>query len=157
MYIPPSEGRDGRRGTAGGGDLNILPPENGRTVHFDQDHYEPVLGSGAETGGKDIQAVMGIGQIGFGRDADGGSGGGTGGGGIGDGWDGGEDGLNWWGDNVANITLGTETNDPLAYAPVLEHHHPIMSTLGETRGRLEIERETEMPRDHPLVNIKFKC
>ena len=35
-----------------------------------------------------------------------------------------------WEDNVSNLTLGTEPNAPLAYAPGLEHHHPIMSTLG---------------------------
>ena len=49
--------------------------------------------------------------------------------------------LSWWEDNVANVTLGTETNDCLAYDPGLERHRPIMSTLGEHGGRLEKERE----------------
>ena len=46
---------------------------------------------------------------------------------------GGQDGdgyrLNWWEDNVSNATLWTEPNDLLVYAPGLEHHYPIMSTL----------------------------
>ena len=44
--------------------------------------------------------------------------------------------LSRWEDNVANITLGTETNAPLAYATGLEHHHPIISMLGELGGQL---------------------
>ena len=43
-----------------------------------------------------------------------------------------------WEDNVANITLGTEHNASLAYAPGLEPHHPIMSTLGAHGGQLYI-------------------
>ena len=50
-------------------------------------------------------------------------------GGVGYGSYGYGDRFNWWGDNVANITLGTESNSPLSYAPLLEHHHPIMSIL----------------------------
>ena len=34
-------------------------------------------------------------------------------------------------------TIWTEPNDPLAYAPVLEHHHLIMSMLGGHRCRLD--------------------
>ena len=49
-------------------------------------------------------------------------------------------GLSWWEDNIAHVTLGTDPNAPLAYAPGLELHHPIMSMLGEYRGRLERER-----------------
>ena len=99
----------------------------------------------ADTGAKYIQVVVGTRRIGFGRDTDGGLGGGT------DGVRGvnGQDieiygdryGLNWWGDNVANIRLWTELNDPLAYAPVLEHHHMIMSTIRCPRVRLERERD----------------
>ena len=61
----------------------------------------------------------------------------------GGGWDGqyGDgDGLNWWENNVVNIILGTESNSPLAYAPVLELHHIIISTLGGHGGQLERER-----------------
>ena len=63
-----------------------------------------------------------------------GSGGGTDVEGGGDGRDGYGDGygLSWWEDNIVNVTLGTETNALLAYDPGLEHHHPNMSTLGET-------------------------
>ena len=63
-----------------------------------------------------------------------GSGGGTDVEGGGDGWDrdGGRYGLTWWEDNIANVTLETEPNAPLAYAPGLEHHHPNMSALVET-------------------------
>ena len=49
--------------------------------------------------------------------------------------------LSWWEDNVANLTLGTEPNAPLAYALVLEHHHPILSEIGDPGGRLEIDRD----------------
>ena len=43
-----------------------------------------------------------------------------------------------WEDTAENITLGTEPNAPLAYAPGLELHHPIMSTLGAHGVQLEI-------------------
>ena len=49
--------------------------------------------------------------------------------------------LSRWEDNVANLTLGTEPNALLAYAPGLEHHHPIMSTIGNPGVRLLTERE----------------
>ena len=45
--------------------------------------------------------------------------------------------LNRWEDTLANTILGTQPNYPLAYAPVLEFHHPIMSTIGYPGGRLE--------------------
>ena len=38
-------------------------------------------------------------------------------------------------DTVVNINLGTDPNAPLAYAPVLELHHPIMSKFGGHRGQ----------------------
>ena len=38
-------------------------------------------------------------------------------------------------DTVVTITLETEPNATLAYAPRLEIHHPIMSKLGEHRGQ----------------------
>ena len=41
-------------------------------------------------------------------------------------------------DNVENLTLGTYINDPLVYAPGLEHYHPIMITLGDNRGKLNV-------------------
>ena len=40
-------------------------------------------------------------------------------------------------DNVAVNTIGTEPNDPLAYAPGLEHHQRTMSKLGGQGGQLE--------------------
>ena len=47
-------------------------------------------------------------------------------------------------DNVENLTLRTDPNAPLTYAPGLEHHHQIISTLGDTGGQLKIEREIEI-------------
>ena len=38
-------------------------------------------------------------------------------------------------DTVVTINLGKEPNDRLAYAPVLELYHPIMSALGEYGGQ----------------------
>ena len=100
-------------------------------------------GGGAETSAKGIQAVVVTGRGRCGRDVDDGSGGGTYGGRGGYRQDRDGDGLNQWEYNVANITLGTEPNAPLAYAPVLKHHHPIMNTLGDPGGRLKIEKEIE--------------
>ena len=40
-----------------------------------------------------------------------------------------------WEYTVANVILGTEPNAPLAYAPVLELHHPIMNMLGAHVGQ----------------------
>ena len=45
------------------------------------------------------------------------------------------------GDTVVTITLGTDHNAPLVYAPELELQHPIISTIGAHGGQLEIERE----------------
>ena len=97
-------------------------------------------GCGAETGVTCIHIVVGIGRFECGGYADGGLGGGTDGGGGGYGWGGDGYRIIQWEDNVSNLTLGTEPNAPLAYAPGLEHHHPIMSTLGDPGGRLERER-----------------
>ena len=88
-----------------------------------------------------IQVVLVAVRVGCGGYADGVSGGGTDGVGGGDRRDGNGNRLSRWEDNVANLTLGIEHNYPLAYAPGLEHHHPIMITLGETGGRLDRERE----------------
>ena len=132
--IPPAGGRNVGSRTAGGEDLCLPLPYHGHTVHSDQAHYGPVSCGGAETRDKGIQAVVGTGRRGPGRDADGGLGGRTDGGGGGYGREVDGDVLNQWGDNVANITLGTEPNATLAYAPGLEHHHPIVSTLGEPGG-----------------------
>ena len=105
-------------------------------------------GSKAEAGVKGDQAVVGAGRTGFGGDSYGGSGGGIDGGGGGDRRDGDgyEEGVNMWEDNVANVTLGVEPNAPLAYALLLELHHPIVSTLGKHLGRLDRERERERER-----------
>ena len=46
-----------------------------------------------------------------------------------------------WEDNVANIILRTDPNDPLAYALVLELNYPNMSMLGGHVGRLDRDRE----------------
>ena len=93
--------------------------------------------SRADNGSKGVQLVVGKIRVGCAGDTYGGLGGGTDGGGRGDGQDGGGDMLSRWEYNVANVTLGTDPNDPLSYAPGLEHHYPIMSTLGETRVQLE--------------------
>ena len=67
-------------------------------------------------------------------------------GGVGDIRDGDGEGLKWWEDNLANVTLGTYPNNPLTCATGLEHHHPIMSKLGDPVGRLYIERRVEFRR-----------
>ena len=38
-------------------------------------------------------------------------------------------------DNIAHLTLGTDTNAPLAYDLGLELHHLIISKLGDHRGQ----------------------
>ena len=68
----------------------------------------------------------------------GGLGGRSDGGGVGEGRGENREILSRWEDNEAKLTLGMDPNDPLAYAPGLEHHHPIMSMLGEPGGRLYI-------------------
>ena len=44
------------------------------------------------------------------------------------------------GGTVASIMLGAGPNAPLASAPGLELHHPIVSMLGGSRDRLERDR-----------------
>ena len=105
-------------------------------IYCNQADYGYVPGGGVETKAKDFQEVMVTGQGECGRDADDSSGGRT------DRskgvciWDGEGYRISWWEDNVANITLGTETHAPLDYAPGLEHHHPIIIMLGELEGQL---------------------
>ena len=77
LGIPPARGNDGGGGTAGVGDLRLPPPKNGHTVYFDQAHYGPVSGGGAETGAKGVLAVVVTGRGGCGGGADGGLGGET--------------------------------------------------------------------------------
>ena len=80
------------------------------------------------------QAVSRAGRIGCGGDVNSFSGGGTEveGGGDGQYGNGGGYGISRWEYNIANLSLETEPNAPLAYAPGLEHHHPNMSTLVDT-------------------------
>ena len=134
--IPSDGGHNGKGGTSGGGDLHLLPPEYGCTFYYDQAHYGTVSSGGEETGDMGVQSVVITGRVGCGGDVDGSLGGGTDRGGGGYGRDEGGDRLSRWDDNVANVTLRTEPNDPLEYTTGLEHHHPIMSTLGEPRSRL---------------------
>ena len=85
--------------------------------------------------------VVGARISGCGGGAYGGSGCGTDRGGGGYGRDRDRDGINLWEDNAEKIVLVTEPNSPLSYAPGLEPHHLIMSTLGGNGGRSD--RETE--------------
>ena len=101
-------------------------------------------GGGAEDRVKDEKSVVGSGSNGCGGDADGGPGGRTNGGG-GYGWNGDGDRLSWWEDNLAHVTIGTEPNAPLDYDPGLEHHHPIISNIGEHICRLDRERDSLTP------------
>ena len=117
MGLSPAGGSDGRGGVAGGGYLRLPPPEHIHTVYCDQAHCVIVSGVGADSGVEVGQAVVGAGRTGFGGYAVGGSGVVMDGGGVGNGRDGDRDGLSQWEDNVAHITLGTEPNAPLAYAP----------------------------------------
>ena len=103
-----------------------------------------MYGGGAETGAKGFQAVVGTERGLCGEDVGGSLLGGTDRGRGEDGRHGDRYRLSWWEDNVANSTLGTDTNSPLAYAPILGHHHPIMSTLGEPGGQLERNRDTSL-------------
>ena len=72
MGLSPAGGRDGRDRIAGGGDLNLPPPEHSCTVYCDQAHYGPVSGGRAEAGVKGRQVVVGEGRTGFGGDMGGG-------------------------------------------------------------------------------------
>ena len=45
------------------------------------------------------------------------------------------------GDNVANIILGTDPNDPFASVLGMELHQTIMSMIGGNGGQLERKRE----------------
>ena len=105
-------------------------------MYCDQAHYGAVSGGGAETGATGFQSVVVTEHGGFGGDADNILGGGTDGGGGGDGQGGDGCRLSWWEDNVAKLTLGMEPNNSLAYAPGLEHHHPIMIMFGDPGGWL---------------------
>ena len=140
--LPPSGGCNVGGRLVGVGDLRLPMTEHSRTVYCNQENYGPVSGSETEAGAKGKKYVVGTGRFVFGGDVGGGSGSGTDRGGVGEGRDGDRDErLIKWEDTVSNITLGTEPNDPRAYAPVLELHHPIMSTIGVHGGQLERERE----------------
>ena len=95
-------------------------------------------GLGATSGVKDGELVVGEGKLGLGWDAYVGSGVRVDEGGRGDGRYGGGYRLNRWEDTVANAILGTESNNILAYHPVLEIYQPIMSTLEGYGVRLYI-------------------
>ena len=69
--VSPTGRSDGGRGSIGGRDLSIPQSKNSCTVHCDQDHYVPVYGVRYMSNVTGVQAVVGIGQIGLGRDADG--------------------------------------------------------------------------------------
>ena len=106
-------------------------------INCDTADYGSVPGGGVDTESKGVQEVVVTKQGGCGREEDNWSGGGI------DGsigvciWDGEGYIISWWEDNVANITLGTETHAPLDYDPGLEHHLPIISMIGELEGQLE--------------------
>ena len=88
------------------------------------------------------------GRIGPGRDTDGVSGGGMEVGGGGYRWDGYRyGGLIMWEDTVTNSILGTDPNNLLGYAPVLELRQPIMSMLGGNGFQLK--------RDNRITRIIF--
>ena len=46
--------------------------------------------------------------------------------------------------NVADKTIWTEPNDPLAYVTGSEHHHPTISKILGHGGQLEREREISL-------------
>ena len=121
MGLLTAGGCYGGCGITGDGDLRPPPPGHSHPVYCDKTHYGPVYDGGDEAGVKDDQLVVGAGRIVCGGDADSGSGCGMDGGGVGYGRYGDGERLSQWKDNVAHVTLGTETNYPLAYAPVLEH------------------------------------
>ena len=84
MGTPPTGRRDGGSGTAVGGDLHLLLPEHGCAVCYNQAHYGPMYGGGADIGTKGYQEVVVIVQVRCGGDADSGLGGGMDRGGRGD-------------------------------------------------------------------------
>ena len=133
MGLPPSGGRDGGGGIVGGGYPCLPPSEKSCTIYYDQAYYGYVSSGKDKDIVKGDQEVAGAGWIGCGGNVNSGLGGGTDveGGGDGRDRDGDGYGLSWWEYNIVNVTLGTEPNALLAYAPGLEHHHPNMSTLGE--------------------------
>ena len=137
MGVSLSGGRDSGGRINGGGYLRLPPPEHSRTVYCKQDHYGPVSWGRDADGVKGGQVVVESVQLGLGGNANIDLRGGTDGGGGGDWWEGNGNELNWWEDNVENLILGTDLNDPLADAPGLEPHRPITSTLGGHRGRLD--------------------
>ena len=142
MGIYPAGGGDGGYGIEGCGYISLPPLEQSCTVYCDKAHYGPVSGSGEEALVKDGQLVAEAIHTRFGEDTDGGLGGGTDGGGRGYRRDRDRNGygLSWWEDNVAQITVGAEPNNPLVYAPGLEPHHLIMSKPGENGGHLVINK-----------------
>ena len=65
MGIPPSGESDGGVGTARGGYLRLLMPQQSCTVYCNHDHYGLVSGGGAETLAKGDQLVVRTGRIGY--------------------------------------------------------------------------------------------
>ena len=49
-----------------------------------------------------------------------------------------------WEDTVAKVILGTEPNDPLVYATLLEIHYLIMSMRWGQGGQLKRDREMSL-------------
>ena len=114
----------------------MLPLEYSCTVYCDQANYVPMSVGDTEAEAKGGKELVGTGWFGYGGYADSSPAGGTAGGGGGDGCDGDKYGrLIKWEGNVANITLGTDTNAPIAYASGLDLYHLIMHTLGVHRGQ----------------------
>ena len=114
MGLSLAGGSDGVGGFTGGGDLRLLPPEHSYKVHCYQAHYGPYSCGEKASGVMGGQAVVEIGQLVLGRDADTGSGVETnrgGGGGV----DSYGDRINRWEDNSANIISGKEPNSHIAY------------------------------------------
>ena len=137
MSVSPSGGSNVIGEVIGGRDLRISPPEHSFTFHCDQAHYGPVSRGGEASGVTGGQAVFGSGCLVLVRDVDGAFRGimdrRGGYGQASDGY-----GLIIWEDTAANLILGSDHNAPLAYAPVLELHHPIMSMIWGHGGRLDI-------------------
>ena len=148
MGISLAEVCNGIGGITGGEDIRLLPLEHIFTIYCDQTHYGPVSGGGVEAIFKGVQAVVGSVRTGFGKDADSGLVSGTERGWVGDRQDGGGNGLNKWEYNVSRVTLGTDPNAPLAYAPALELHHPIISKL--LYPRVQLDRGIEGDCIEPL-------